>query len=135
MWPAHRILADGPAGPSDASRKLLLVAVRRTTRPFVEELPDILKERNLSVRALARMVNVGDDHLSRVLRGARAKKPTADLARRVAVALDLPEDYFPEVRLDYVVQELTHQPQVLDRVYDQLRRAKGQKPARRRTRR
>jgi transcriptional regulator with XRE-family HTH domain len=111
------------------------VAGARTTKSFVDELPDLLKERKLSLRALARMVNVGDDHLSRVLRGARAKKPTADLARRVAVALDLPEDYFPEVRLDYVVQELTVRHVVLDRVYDELRHATRQKPARARRRR
>jgi transcriptional regulator with XRE-family HTH domain len=94
---------------------------RRTGKPFVEELPVLLAERNMSLRALGRTVGVGDDHLSRVLRGARAKKPTADLARRVAQALDLPDDYFPEARLDFIVQELSHDATFLDKVYDRLR--------------
>jgi len=98
------------------------MAPRRTRRPFAEELPDLLEERNLSLRSLARQVGVGDDHLSRVVRGDRAKKPTADLARRVAHALDLPDDYFLEARLDFVVQQLTNDPQLLDKTYDRLRK-------------
>jgi transcriptional regulator with XRE-family HTH domain len=76
----------------------------------------------MSLRALARQVGVGDDHLSRVVRGDRAKKPTAGLARRVAQALGLPEDYFPEARLDFIVQQLTNDPELLDKTYDRLRR-------------
>ncbi len=68
------------------------------------------------------MVGVGDDHLSRVLRGARDKRATGELTRRVAVALDLPEDYFPEARLEFIVERLGEQPTLRDRVYDQLRK-------------
>jgi transcriptional regulator with XRE-family HTH domain len=102
------------------------MAKNRASRPFVDELPTLLRERSMSLRALARVVGVGDDHLSRVLRGARAKKPTAELTRRVAVALDLPEDYFLEARLEFVIQELGRQPAALDRIYDQLR--SGRRP-------
>ena len=96
---------------------------RRTARPFTEELPDLLRERDLSIRTLAQMVNVGDDHLSRVMRTARGKKPTGELTRRVAVALDLPEDYFLEARLTFVAEHLGSHPQLLDKVYDQLRKS------------
>ena len=94
---------------------------KRTTRPFTEELPDLLQERELSLRALARVVGVGDDHLSRVLRGDRNKKATGDLTRRVAVALGLPEDYFPEARLEFIAAHLGEHPALRDRVYHQLR--------------
>ncbi len=93
---------------------------KRTTRPLSDELPDLLRDRDLSLRALAGMVGVGDDHLSRVLRGARQKKATGDLTRRIAVALDLPEDYFPEARLEFIVAHLAGHPTLRDRVYDQL---------------
>jgi transcriptional regulator with XRE-family HTH domain len=95
---------------------------KRTTRPFSEELPDLLRDRDLSLRAVARMVGVGDDHLSRVLRGARDKRATGELTARVAVALNLPEDYFPEARLAFIVERLNDHPALRDRVYDQLRK-------------
>jgi transcriptional regulator with XRE-family HTH domain len=94
---------------------------RRTTRPFAEELSQLLRERSLSIRSLAKMVGVGDDHLSRVLRGAREKKVTGDLARRVARALDLPDDYFAETRSAYVAEHLDDDPVLRDRTYDRLR--------------
>jgi transcriptional regulator with XRE-family HTH domain len=77
----------------------------------------------MSLRAVARAAGVGDDHLSRVLRGARSKKASPELARRVAAALDLPDDYFVEARLDFVYQRLSSDPRLLDRIYDRLRRA------------
>lgn len=83
----------------------------------------MLRERGLSLRALARMADIGNDHMSRILRGARNKRPTGELTRRVAAALDLPEDYFPEARLTFVVQQLGNHPKLLDRVYDELQRA------------
>jgi transcriptional regulator with XRE-family HTH domain len=101
------------------------MAKKRTTRPFTEELPDLLRDREISLRAVARMVGVGDDHLSRVLRGARDKRATGELTRRVAVALNLPEDYFPEARMELVVKRLTEEPALRDKLYDQLRRRRS----------
>lgn len=95
---------------------------RRTTRPFAQELPDLLQEQELSLRALARIVGVGDDHLSRVLRGDRNKRATGELTRRVAVALGLSEDYFPEARMEFIVEHLGEHSVLRDRVYDQLRK-------------
>jgi Helix-turn-helix. len=97
------------------------MAKKRTTRPFSEELPLLLQDRGLSLRALARMVGVGDDHLSRVRSGARDKKATGELTQRVAVALDLPEDYFPEARLAFLVERLSNDPELRDKIYDRLR--------------
>lgn len=79
----------------------------------------------MSLRALGRAAGVGDDHLSRVIRGARGKRATAELARRVADALDLPDDYFAETRLDFIVQQLVEHPTWLDETYDQLRRRRS----------
>jgi transcriptional regulator with XRE-family HTH domain len=105
---------------------------QRTQRTFAEELPDLLRERDLSLRTLARMVGVGDDHLSRVLRGARSKRVTGDLASRVAEALGLPDDYFPETRQEFIASNLPRHPELRDWVYDELRNARdhsSSKPA------
>jgi plasmid maintenance system antidote protein VapI len=92
----------------------------RTRRAFGDVLPELLAERGLSLRALARMLDIGDDHLSRVVRGARGKRVTPELARRISVSLDLPADYFVETRLASVVERLECDPDLMDRVYDCL---------------
>ena len=91
----------------------------RTNRPFVEEVPLLLGDRELSVRALARRAGVTDSHLSRVLRRVSYKTPSGDLARRVAVALDLPADYFPEFREAAVIERIRSDPKLRDALYDQ----------------
>jgi transcriptional regulator with XRE-family HTH domain len=97
------------------------VASRRTDQPFTSEVPRLLAERNLSIRALARQAGVTDAHLSRVLRGVRYKTPSGDLARRVAVALDLPDDYFPEYREAFVIDKVRADPRLRDHLYRKLR--------------
>ena len=98
------------------------MAKNRTAVAFTEALPQLLRERELSLRALAQIVGVGDDHLSRVITGARDKRPTVNLIRRVSAALKLPEDFFPEARMAFVVEALAADPVIRDRVYDQLQR-------------
>jgi transcriptional regulator with XRE-family HTH domain len=98
------------------------MAKRRATRPFVEELPDLLAQRSLSLRALGRMAGVGESHLSRVLRGDRGLRATGLLATRVAQALSLPDDYFPEARVDFIVAHIIRDPALRDRIYDRILR-------------
>ena len=75
--------------------------------PFVVEVPRLLAERGMSVSALARLVGVGQPYLSRVINGKDSKVPAGDLPRRVALALDLPEDYFFEARKGLVLEQIT----------------------------
>ncbi|MGZ4391986.1 MAG: helix-turn-helix domain-containing protein [Gaiellaceae bacterium] len=101
----------------------------RTDRAFVDEVPRLLREREMSLRALARLANVSDAHLSRVLRGVGYKTPSGDLTRRVARALDLPADYFPEYREGVVCDRIRRDPHLRDRLYEEFaqkpRRARG----------
>src|SRR6516164_3632387 len=93
----------------------------RTERPFVEELPALLRERRLSIRALAREVGVTDAHLSRLLRGVGYRtRPSADLAHRVALALELPGDYFRDYREAFVIEQIKRDPELRERLYQQL---------------
>lgn len=96
---------------------------QRSERPFDKELPALIKERGLSIRAVARSAEVDPGHLSRVLRGARGKNVSPDLAGRVAKALGLPEDYFPEWREAVIVDRIREDPKLRDQIYDRVRRA------------
>lgn len=94
----------------------------RTSQPFIEALPQLLEERQLSIRALSRDAGVDPAHLSRVLRKAGGKTPSADLVSRVSAALDLRADYFPESREAEVVERIRTDPRLRDRIYDSLPR-------------
>jgi transcriptional regulator with XRE-family HTH domain len=98
------------------------MSTRRSSRPFVEELPGLLEDRGLSIRAIARAADVDAAHLSRVLRGARGKTTSPELARRVAEALGLPSDYFPEWREAVILRRIREDPALRDRIYDRVRR-------------
>lgn len=63
---------------------------------------------------------VNPSHLSRALRGADYKAPGPDLARRVALALGLPGDYFPEAREGFVIDRVRADGELRDRLYDEL---------------
>lgn len=103
---------------------MLRTVEAKTDRPFVVEVPRLLRERGWSIRELARRAGVTDAHLSRVLRRANYKTPSGDLARRVASALDLPDDYFPEYREAFVIEQLKKDPRFRDELY---RKLKGRK--------
>jgi transcriptional regulator with XRE-family HTH domain len=90
--------------------------VNVTSRPFGKELPRILTERSVTLRALAREVG-GLDHayLSRMLRGH--VPVNVHHAQRIARHLGLPEDYFPEVREAAVVDAVRRRPKLRDEIY------------------
>lgn len=100
------------------------MARRRASGRFEEEVPNLLEESGVSLRALARSAGIGPDHLSRVLRHDRGKKVTPELAQRVSNALGLPDDYFQEVRLALIIDSLQQDPHLLDRVYRLVRRSR-----------
>ena len=95
---------------------------RLSVRPLAEELPSLLAERDLSLRGLAERVGVTHSHLSRATRGANGKMVGGDLAGRIAVALGLPADYFPEYREAAVVEQVQNDASLRDRLYGQLKR-------------
>jgi transcriptional regulator with XRE-family HTH domain len=82
----------------------------------------LLAERKLSIRRLAKWAGVTDAHLSRVLRGVAYKTPSRELARRVARALGLPDDYFPEYRQAFVIERIKRDAQLRENLYRNLRR-------------
>ena len=101
---------------------------RRSETPFAEELPRLLAERGLSQRKLAQLIDLNPSHLSRVLRGADRTRPSTDLMRRIARALDLPAGYFPELREADVIGRLKTDPALRDELYDRI---SGERPVQR----
>ena len=89
------------------------------TLPFAEELPRLLAERELTLRALAREVG-GFDHgyLSRMLAGRTAVNPKH--AARISKYLGLPTDYFPEVREARIIDAIRADAALRDAIYRRL---------------
>jgi transcriptional regulator with XRE-family HTH domain len=99
----------------------------RTQRPFAEELPRLLGERKLSLRAVARESELSHGFLSRILRERDDKRASPEVARRVAKALDLPEDFFVEAREGFIIDVMKGDPGLREELYDRLRRRRPQK--------
>ena len=102
-----------------------------TNVPFREELPRLLAERGMSTRALAQRVGVSHSHLSRVVRQKDYKTPSRDLTWKVATALNLPHDYFPEYREATVIEHLKADQELRDEIYERIRGGTGKKGAKR----
>src|SRR2546427_9793760 len=94
---------------------------KQSDSPFTEELPRLLQKRGMSLRALAKQIGISDSHLSRVVRRADYKTASPDLTRRIAVALGLAPDYFPEFREAYVIDRIRTDPKLRDSLYVRLR--------------
>jgi transcriptional regulator with XRE-family HTH domain len=97
-----------------------MTARRFTHHRLGDELPDLLRERGWSQRRLAAAVGVDPAHISRTLARSAGRGPTASLAARVAVALDLPPDYFPEYREERVIAAVRRDPKLRERLYRRL---------------
>ena len=94
----------------------------RTNKPLREEVPRLLKQQGVSLRALAEGVGVNQSYLSRVL-GAKSSRPaSARVAAAIADYFELPSDYFGEYRQAVVQDAIAADPKLRDRVYDSLKR-------------
>lgn len=102
---------------------------KQTDNPFTAELPRLLRERGLSLRALAKQIGISDSHLSRVVRRADYKTASPELTSRVAVALGLPHDYFPEFREAYVVERIKSDARLRNELYSRLTRKAKRAPS------
>lgn len=91
-----------------------------TRHRFEDALPLLLKERGLSLRALALRVDVDPTFLSRAVRGVGGKRVSVDLIERVTFALDLPADFFVEVRVDRIRCAVESDEVLRDRVYREV---------------
>jgi hypothetical protein len=80
-----------------------------SNRPFPDELPRLLKKREITLRALAREVG------SRMV--SREAPVNVRHAERIAQHLGLQVDYFPEVREARVIEAVRKHPRLRDSIY------------------
>lgn len=91
---------------------------------LADELPGLLDERRMSLRALGRELDISQSHLSRILKPDESGRvASGELAGRIAKAIGLPEDYFPEFRAAIVHQAIDTDDELRDRFYRVVRRA------------
>ena len=88
--------------------------VARTNCPFGQAVTEVMRARHIGVRSLAREAGVSAGYLSRVLRKVDGKRASPELIKRIAKALDLPEDYFLETRRARIVALLEEDPRLVD---------------------
>lgn len=100
--------------------RVAMTKPRVADQPFVDEVPRLLAERGWSLRRLAREAGVSASHLSRVIRRAQYKTPSVSLMERVARALDLPGDYFIEVRESLVMERIRGDAKLREELYRRL---------------
>lgn len=81
----------------------------------------MLEKRGYSLRRLAREAGIDPSHLSRVLRQSSYKTPSGELTGKVAEALGLPKDYFPEYRQAVVLERVQADAELRDRLYSELK--------------
>jgi plasmid maintenance system antidote protein VapI len=93
---------------------------RTTTERLRTALPELLAEQAMSYRALAADVDVNESHVSRVIAGKVAA--SGEFAGRVAEALGLPTDYFPDYREAKAIEAIKNDPALRDHVYSGLGR-------------
>jgi transcriptional regulator with XRE-family HTH domain len=95
----------------------------RTQKPLAEVLQDLLDERNMTLRELARITKSSSGYLSRMNRGLDDKRVSGEFAGRVAVALGLPRDYFVEYREAVVLDAIRKDGRLRERLYRSLSKA------------
>jgi transcriptional regulator with XRE-family HTH domain len=97
----------------------------RSRKSLREALPTLLSQREdgLTLAGLASQVGVHRAHLWRIVHGeGKDRKPVSpELCRKIADALGLPDDYFPEAREAAVVTAVQEDPDLRDRIYNSLR--------------
>src|SRR6478672_9964085 len=96
------------------------MTAQRSDRPLVNQLGELMEKRGLSMNRLSAMVGVSQSHLSRILGQVDNKTVSGELAERIAVALGLPPDWFPETRQAKLFEAIRADDVLRDRLYDEL---------------
>lgn len=100
-----------------------VASARYTQDSFADALPGLLAAKKLSLRDLAQSVGRDVAHLSRVLNPAEGRTASPALIREISSKLELPTDYFPEVREATVVEAVRSDATLRERLYKQLQPA------------
>jgi hypothetical protein len=93
----------------------------RSKTPIKEALPILLSRRRppLTMNQLGKLVGISAAHISR---SCSPKHPyvtfSGEATARIAAFFSLPEDYFPEFRVQWLIEVLREDLQLADELYD-----------------
>lgn len=90
----------------------------RTSRSIKEDLPRLLRMRELSINKFARKLGVSAAHVARTMKQNHPDSFSGELAGRAAMFFDLPKDFFPEYRRDFLVDLIRTDAEMRDALYD-----------------
>jgi transcriptional regulator with XRE-family HTH domain len=86
------------------------------SEPFGSAVAELMRERGLSYRGLARETGLSAGYLNHLVQGTRPT-PSDEVLERLAAALGVTVDRFTEHRLRRVVDHLAKHPELVDRLY------------------
>lgn len=92
----------------------------RTHLPVAQSLPCLLSKRSVTLRGLARELEVTHSYLSRAVRGVESKRLSPHLLIAIADRLGVAPDYFPEYREYVALAAVRRDAAVRDQLYDSL---------------
>ena len=94
-----------------------------TQAPLAEALDQLLRERDLTISALARRLGVSQPFLSRAIRGAAQKRASPELLEAIAGQLEVEPNYFIEYRRFQIQAAIGRSAELTDDVYRVIERA------------
>jgi transcriptional regulator with XRE-family HTH domain len=80
----------------------------------------MLRNRNISLRALAAAINISPSHLSRALRGEEGKHLSLEAFEAIAAELNVQPSFFREYRTELAVGGVRAQVELANLVFDRL---------------
>jgi transcriptional regulator with XRE-family HTH domain len=106
----------------------------RAQRSFSEVLPELLREVGKSRRAVLIEAGIDPSLFSKALRGADGKRINEDMIRRLSAPLGVDPEFFAEIREAAVVARVRADPELRDRVFDEVGRMRSKSVKRRQRR-
>src|SRR3954467_11777637 len=95
---------------------------RFSTEPFGPAIERLMNESGTTYRGLAAKTGLSAGYLNHLVHGNRPV-PSNDVIKRLADALEVDAEYFPEYRLRAITEQLEAMPEQIDRLYNRLGKA------------
>jgi transcriptional regulator with XRE-family HTH domain len=90
-------------------------------QPFGETLTALMKEEGVTFRGLAQRSGLSAGYLNHIVHGNRPV-PSDDVLARIAAALGVEPEHFREYRIRVITERLERMPELVDELYERLRR-------------
>jgi transcriptional regulator with XRE-family HTH domain len=96
------------------------VQARRSSIRFSDSWRELFQEKGWTQKHVAVTAGIDPSFFSKALRGEGYKKLSADWIATISEMAGLPRDFYPEVREDAVVEAVRTDPDLRDRLFEEL---------------